>query len=222
MVTLAAVDRVFLGSMLANQTQWTIINGAFWTAIAYLIGQIIAIPSAALLEHLVGRKLLRAPSSILLGLDVPRWRENAVRLLFGAREYEPLPLASRNSVLSKVAAGLQVPVSDVDAESGLPLRLPTRSRRWRQRHTAGQLPQSIRHVPQRLLRIAAGRWADDVARQQYRRAARQGAGDRRASARRRPLRRFIKFYAAYSREVFRTYDKCVPVPDAQPPAPANP
>ena len=223
MVTLAAVDRVFLGSMLANQTQWTVVNGAFWTAIAYLIGQIIAIPSAALLEHLVGRKLLRAPSSILLGLDAPRRREHAVRLVFGAREYEPISVASRNSVLSKVAAGLQVPVCNVDAEAAFFHAFPhARSVGDSATRLDNFLNQygMCRNVSFASL-LAAGlmTWH----------ASKTGAHLDWVLAVAALLLaiglfgRFMKFYAAYAREVFRTYDKCVPVPGSQPAAePAKP
>src|SRR3546814_15640094 len=64
MVTLAAVDRVYLGSMLASEANWTIVNGTFWTAIAYLVGQIIAIPSSVFLEHLLGRKFRSEERSV--------------------------------------------------------------------------------------------------------------------------------------------------------------
>lgn len=221
MVILAAVDRVFLGSMLANQAQWTIVNGAFWTAIAYLVGQILAIPSSALLEHLVARKLLRAPSRILLGLDTPRWREHAVRVFFGAREYDPLPAPSRSSILRKVAAGLEVPLSGVDAETAYHCAFP---------HARGVTDSATRldnFLNQygmcrnvsfaSLLATGLMTWH----------AIKTGAQLDWVLAIAALILavglfgRFIKFYAAYAREVFRTYDKCVPAPGAQAAEPAK-
>lgn len=214
MVMLAAVDRVFLGSMLAGQASWTVVNGAFWTAIAYLIGQILAIPSSIFLEHLLGRMWLRAPSRILLGLDAPRWRETAVRWAFGAREYEPLPVATRNSVLRKIATALSVHVDEVHGEVAFFCAFPharavadsaTRLDNFMNQYgmcrnvsfasliAGGLMTWRACHTGDRLdwflvgaaLILALGLFG-----------------------------RFVKFYAAYAREVFRTYDKCVAMPAA--------
>ena len=222
MVTLAAIDRVFLGSMLAGQTSWTVVNGAFWTAIAYLIGQILAIPSSVLLEHLLGRKWLRAPSRILLGLDAPRWREVGVRWAFGAREYEPLPVATRNSVLRKIAAALSVSVADLEGEAAFHCAFPhargiadsairldnflnqygmCRNVSFASAIAAGLMIWRACHTGDRLdwvlavsaLVLAVGLFG-----------------------------RFVKFYAAYAREVFRTFDKCAPAPTTPPPTPGTP
>lgn len=222
MVTLAAIDRVFFGSMLATQAHWTVVNGAFWAAIAYLTGQILAIPSSVLLEHLLGRKLLRAPSRILLGLHAPRWREVAVRWLFGAREYEPFPVATRESILRKAATALGVPVQDVDGEAAFHCAFPyardaadsaTRLDNFLNQYgmcrnvslasliASGLLTWRAAHTDARLdwaLAIAAVVLALGL------------------------FGRFVKFYAAYAREVFRRYDKAVPGIAAAPPPAAHP
>lgn len=221
MVTLAAVDRVFLDSMLASQANWTFVNGAFWAAIAYLVGQILAIPSSVLLEHLLGRMWLRAPSRILLGLDPPRLRETGVRWAFGAREYEPLPVATRNSVLRKVAAALSVPVTDVEGEAAFHYAFShardvadsaTRLDNFMNQYgmcrnvsfastvAAGLMIWRVSHTcdPQDwFLAIAALVLAVGL------------------------FGRFVKFYAAYTREVFRTYDKVVSASATPPPTPGT-
>lgn len=212
MVTLAAVDRVYLGSILAMQTDWTVVNGAFWVAIAYLIGQILAIPSSTFLEHLLMRKWLRAPSHILLGLDAPRWREIGVRWLFAAREYEPLPVANQDSVKRKVAAALSVAPAEVNGETAFHCAFPhargvsdsaTRLDNFMNQYgmcrnvsfaslIAGILMiVHARHTGARLdwfIAIAALVLAIGL------------------------FGRFVKFYAAYAREIFRTFDKCVTAP----------
>lgn len=210
MVTLAAVDRVYLGSMLANEVSWTVVNGAFWIAIAYLIGQILAIPSSSMLEHLLMRKWLRAPSRVLLGLDAPRWREVAVRWLFAAREYEPLPVATQNSIKRKVAAALTIAPVDVQAEAAFHCAFPyargvsdsaTRLDNFMNQYgmcrnvSLASLIACILMIGQALSTGAREDWLIAIA------ALVLAVG---------LFGRFVKFYAAYAREVFRTFDKCVP------------
>lgn len=213
MVTLAAVDRVFFGSMLAGETSWTVVNGAFWTAIAYLTGQILAIPSSTVLEHLLLRMWLLPPSQVLLGLRAPRRRELAMRWVFGAREYEPLPVASQNSVLRKVAAALSVRVSEVDGEAAFHCAFPTargvadsatrldnflnqygmcRNVSFASLIAMGLMVWRALHTGDRIDWTLAGA------------ALVLAVG---------LFGRFVKFYAAYAREVFRTFDKQVSAPN---------
>lgn len=210
MVIVAAVDRAFLGSMLAGQTSWTVVNGAFWAAIAYLTGQIIAIPSSAIFEHVVARKLLHAPSQILLGFEVPRWREIAVRWIFGAREYDPLPVATQNSIKGKVASALAVHPTQLEGESAFTCAFP---------HARGVSDTATR-LDNFLNQYGMCRnvsFASFVAFGLMTWRARS-TGDRfdwtiAVAALILALGlfgRFVKFYAAYAREVFRTFDKCAP------------
>lgn len=216
MVTLAAVDRVFLGSILASQSSWTVVNGAFWTAIAYLTGQILAIPSSAILEHVLVRKWLRAPSRILLGLDAPRWREVCVRWAFGAREYDPLPAPNRISVMRKVAASLSVRIDEVDGETAFHCAFP---------HARG-VADSATRLDNFINQYGMCRNVSFAS------AIASGLMTWRASNTGAQLDwvlaiaamvlmlglfgRFVKFYAAYAREIFRTYDRVVPAPVTAP------
>jgi hypothetical protein len=91
MLLIAAVDYTFGGAVLVQRTEWTVVQIVFWTVVAYLIGQLLAGPSAAVLEHEVVRNLLHAPSAIILGLQERRWRERMLARMFAGREYAPLP-----------------------------------------------------------------------------------------------------------------------------------
>ena len=68
MLLIAAVDYTFAGAVLVHRTEWTVVQIAFWTAVAYLVGQLVAGPSAAVLEHGVARGLLHPPLAVCLGL----------------------------------------------------------------------------------------------------------------------------------------------------------
>jgi hypothetical protein len=221
MVTLAAVDRVYLRSMLASEAHWTIVNGAFWTAIAYLIGQIIAIPSSAILEHLVARKFLRDPSTILLGLEAPRRREVAVRWLIGAREYEPLPVPTQASVIRKVAAVLSIPVADVKAEVAFHCAFPhgrgvadsaTRLDNFMNQYGMCRNVSFAAVIAGVLMIWRASHTRDRLDWILVISAFMLAIG---------LFGRFMKFYAAYAREIFRTFDKVAAVTGlpVTPPAP---
>jgi hypothetical protein len=68
MLLIAAFDYTFGGGVLVERTEWTVVQIVFWTAVAYLIGQLLAGPSAAVLEHGIASALLRPPLAVLLGL----------------------------------------------------------------------------------------------------------------------------------------------------------
>ena len=90
----------------------------FWIAVAYLLGQIVAEPSAALLEHGVVRGFLHPPLSVALGLRDPRWRETIMRRLFANREYGPLPVPTRAKIFRQAAETLNTPLAEMtDAEA---------------------------------------------------------------------------------------------------------
>lgn len=210
MVTLAAIDRVFLESMLAHETHWTIVNGVFWAAIAYLSGHILAIPSSVLLEHVLARKVLHSPSAILLGLEVPRAREIAMRWILGAREYTPFPPANRASMIRKIASSLSASPNALDSETAFQVAFPhargvadtaTRLDNFLNQYGLCRNVSLAAFVAAALL---AGRAIGTCDRIDWILAAAalvMSVG---------LFGRFVKFYAAYAREVFRTYDKVVP------------
>lgn len=102
MLLIAAVDYTMTGGVLVNRTDWTVVDGVFWGAMAYLAGHILAIPSAVLLEHFLARTILRPPVTVLLELKPRRWLERMIAWVFGIREYRPMPYAVRSAINSKI------------------------------------------------------------------------------------------------------------------------
>ena len=118
MLLIAAIDYSCCGAVLVHRTEWTVVQLTFWVAIAYLLGQIVAGPSSALLEHGVVRGLLYSPLSVALGFKAPRWREQAMRRMFANREYAPLPAQTRAHILKRAAEALSVAqLDDLEAEA---------------------------------------------------------------------------------------------------------
>jgi hypothetical protein len=113
MLVIAAGDYTFGGAVLVDRTEWTVVQVVFWTAIAYVVGQLVASPSSALLEHLVTRRWLHPPIAIALGLKQRRWRERVLGWLFADREYAPLPAQVRKRLLDGAAASLNVSAEEM-------------------------------------------------------------------------------------------------------------
>jgi len=90
MLLIAAVDYTLAGGGLVDRASWTIVQGVFWTIVAYLIGQVCAVPSSGLIEHIVARRVLTSPAKIQLGLSTATKIDRIVGLLFAAREFAPL------------------------------------------------------------------------------------------------------------------------------------
>jgi hypothetical protein len=205
MIVIAAFDYVFTGATLAQQ-DWTLVNGFFWAALAYLLGQILAIPSSALFEHVIARGVFHPPTSILLGLRSPRKREKLIAVVFGAREFSPLPEPNRTRVVDKLAGILDIDVAAVSGEAAFHCAFP-RARSIGD--TASRLDTFLnQYGMSRNVSFASGLAAAMMC----------------AAVSAHPTSvnwalfggavvlsiglfiRFLKFYAAYSREVFRTFD----------------
>lgn len=105
MIVIAAADYAFAGSQLVSKAAWTVPSGVFWTAIAYIGGQIVAGPSALLLEHGIVRGLLGTPTEVILGLRKPHFIGRVVAALAGAREYSAFPAPLVTKIMTKAAAG---------------------------------------------------------------------------------------------------------------------
>lgn len=209
MVAVAAYDHAFMASALATQSEWTVVGGVFWAAISYLVGQIIAIPSAAILEHIVARNLLRSPSEIILGLKTMRRRERIVALVSGAREYGPLPDANRDRTISKLATALNIDAGQVGGEAAFQCAFPhargvadsaTRLDNFLNQYGMCRNVSFAALLAAVMLWVGRGTLCDPKTNMLAVGALVLSAG---------LFLRFIKFYAAYSREVFRTFDKCV-------------
>lgn len=119
------VDYSFFGGVLLYRDNWTFIAGTFWVAISYLVGHIIAGPSAAILEHLVARRILKPPSEILLGLRLTNWFERALGVMLGISEYRPFPEPIRKRILAaaRKKVGL-IATDEIDAETVFAVAFP--------------------------------------------------------------------------------------------------
>ncbi len=104
-IVIAGVDYALFGSMLVNRTEWTIVQGVFWTMISYLVGHITAGLSSFSLEQTLVKKVFRAPELVILGLSQPRWFERIFKSLF-ALEYSAFPPAICDEILDRFATKL--------------------------------------------------------------------------------------------------------------------
>lgn len=210
MIVVAAADRAFMGSVLANEASWKVVYAVFWTAIAYLIGHIVAMPSSALLEHWLAKRVLRDPSAIILGLEEKRLRERCFGTVVGAREYEPFPKDFRSGILTKIAGVLKVSESAVEPEAAFQCAFAQ----------ARSITDSATRMDNFLNQyglcrnvsfasaLAAGflAWFACQTGERLDTILAIGAGVLALGM----FARFIKFYAAYTREVFRGFDKAYP------------
>jgi hypothetical protein len=77
--------------------EWTVSQGAFTVGLAYLLGQIIAIPASLLFEHWLIRSVLQAPAILLLSDKQNKLEKFIEKFLIG-RHYSPLP----KNVISRI------------------------------------------------------------------------------------------------------------------------
>lgn len=207
MVVLAAYDRVFMGSALAHEEHWTVVAGVFWAAVAYLVGQILAMPSAAIIEQIIARRFFRPPSEILLGIKPIRKREKCLIAVSGAREYLPFPTANQARIRAKLATALGVDQSALEGEAAFICAFPhargvtdtaTRLDTFISQYGMARNVSLAAAIAAVMLGINARHTHDANTTMLAVGAAIISGG---------LLLRFMKFYAAYSGEVFRTFDK---------------
>lgn len=205
MILVAAADFAFGGSQLIGRATWSIPGAVFWVVVAYLIGQVTAGWSASVLEFGAGRRMFRAPVDLILGISPPRRRERALAVFAGAREYQPFPSAVSAAVLQKASArlgGASVP----DGETAFHIAFPvarrsvdtaTRLDRFINIYGMCRNTSFVSFIATGFLLIAAYRECSST------KAWLAGATLVLAIG---MFGRFMKFYAAYSREVFRTFN----------------
>lgn len=116
MLLIAALDYSFTGGTLINRTDWKLVDGVFWTVVAYLTGQVTAGPSASLIEHLLVRRCLSVPADIQLGLRDRTITERILAACFAPREYAPLREPLRLKALERAAQQLGVGQDQIDGE----------------------------------------------------------------------------------------------------------
>lgn len=207
MLLIAAVDLTFAGSVLIDRSDWTGVQIAFWVAVAYLAGQLIAGPSSALLEHLLSRTILHAPVAISLGLLPVRGRELIASALFAKREYAPLPEQVRRRVLAGAAKKLGVPDAELsDAEAvfavafGVARQSTDCASRLDQFRNVYGFARNVSFVGLVATALTAARLLEGAGDPRLKWAC--GASVLLAVG---MYGRFLKFYSGYSGEVWRAY-----------------
>lgn len=75
---------------------WPFVQVVLVVALAYIVGQVAAIPSKACIEVLIAHKLLGPPSINLVADNAP-----PIRSFFFPEYFEPLPTGTRKQVLEK-------------------------------------------------------------------------------------------------------------------------
>jgi hypothetical protein len=98
LVLLFAADYWHDGGHYLMHDNWTFFQGALLVFLAYVTGQIIAMPSSTILESILARSVLRPPAVILMS-NKQTWYERWIARLLGGRYYEPLPKSMRNNIL---------------------------------------------------------------------------------------------------------------------------
>lgn len=214
MVVLAAIDHAFMGSVLANEIEWKVVAIVFWAAIAYLIGHIVAIPSSAILEHWLARRVLRDPSAIILGLHSQRRRERCFATIVGAREYEPFPEDYRALIVTKLCWLMNVAEHNLKSDAAFQCAFPharsvsdaaARMDNFLNQYGLCRNVSFASGLATIFLTCFAVRTGQPIDIWLAVGASVLALG---------LFVRFIKFYAAYTREVFRAFDKTYVMPSA--------
>jgi len=208
MLLIAAIDYSFGGSVLINRPSWTIAATVFWIVIAYLTGHLIAGWSASLLDQFIGRRLFVSSTDMVLGLKAPRTRERVLAALSGAIEYRPMSEFLAGSILTKVAARLgSNGVSSIDGDSAFEVAFPlartspdtaARLDRFLNAYGLCRNVSFVSLVAVGLLAASGLQRGDATCGWLSIAALTLGLG---------MFGRFKKFHAAYTREVFRTFDR---------------
>ncbi len=96
---LFALDYSLTGGTLLITGTPTFMQGVLTVALAYIVGQIIAIPSSIIIEMCFARKILRPPAAVLLS-DKAGWLDWLISTIFVGRYYAPLSENTRNKIFN--------------------------------------------------------------------------------------------------------------------------
>lgn len=110
MIVLFSLDYGITGGEIVFRETWSFMHIVFAIAIAYIVGQIVAMPASILLEHGVVRRIFRPPVAVMMKLGKRRLGEKFLGRWIVGRYYEPLPDNLRHVVLRRVAEKLGVSV----------------------------------------------------------------------------------------------------------------
>lgn len=107
LLLLFAWDFIFNGANLFLRDDWSFVSSAAVVATAYVLGQIIAIPSSLIVEHFIVGTVIAKPITVQLS-DSAKWYQKVLGFLVG-RYYEPLNESMRDTVFSKAKEKLNIP-----------------------------------------------------------------------------------------------------------------
>lgn len=99
LVLLFAIDYWHTGGQYLIHDNWTFLQTTFALALAYVTGQIIAIPSSIIIEHWLARTLLRPPVTVLLSVRATK-TEQFIEGFFLGQNYRPFPESLRDKVFA--------------------------------------------------------------------------------------------------------------------------
>ena len=114
LIVLFALDYGFGGNLIVSRENWPFIHVVFVIAMAYLVGQIIAGTASIVLEHWIARRILRPPIAVMMGLGKMRCVEAFIGRWLIGRYYEPESENRRSIILKKVAKKLGKRSEDID------------------------------------------------------------------------------------------------------------
>lgn len=88
---LVGIDYLGQYGLIVERQSWTAVQVGIFVLAAYLLGSVAAMFSATLIEHLLFSKVLRSPLAIQLGSVEPTFVERGLSAIFAQREYTKLP-----------------------------------------------------------------------------------------------------------------------------------
>jgi len=108
LVVLFAFDYFQTGGQYLIHDHWSFIQGALIVSLAYVVGQIVAMPSSIILEHGFARGLLRPPAAVLMS-NKPTMLEGFISRFLVGPYYSPFPEGTRTKILvnAETDTGLQ-------------------------------------------------------------------------------------------------------------------
>ncbi len=102
LILLLSLDFIYTGGAYFGRQSWGFVTGATAVSLAYIVGQIIAIPSSTILEHLLFQTILRKPIDLQMGSKNARWYEKVLAALVG-RYYGKLPETTIEKVIDNAS-----------------------------------------------------------------------------------------------------------------------
>ena len=114
LIVLFALDYGLGADLIISRENWPFIHVVFVVAMAYLVGQIIASLASIVMEHWIARRILRPPIAVMMGMGKDHKVEALIGRWFIGRYYGPVSENRRSIILKKVAKKLGKRSEDID------------------------------------------------------------------------------------------------------------